>query len=78
MSVIKSMFATLGFVSLTAISCPRGIGQNDAERTGSPQEPVPMPKELQAETRAQCAFLEGPEYHECIYAVITHRLRWQW
>lgn len=71
------MFAALGIVSLTAISCPGGIGQNDAERTGAPQAPVPMPKELQAETQSQCAFLAGPEYHECIYAVITQPSRWQ-
>lgn len=69
MATLKLMIAALSLVSLVAISCPRSMEHNDDKRT----ESAPMPKELQAATRARCILLAGPEYHECIYAVIMRR-----
>ncbi len=66
---LKLTIAALSLVSLTAISSPRGAATGDDKRT----EPAPMPKELQAAARARCVLLTGPEYHECLYAVITQR-----
>jgi len=70
------MIAALILVSLVAISCPRSMEHDDDKRTESSQEFAPMPKELQAATRIQCILPAGPEYHECIYAVIMHRPTW--
>jgi hypothetical protein len=72
MAILKSMIAVLGLVSLAAISCPRSTEFNDDKQT----ELAPMPRELQAATRAQCTLLVGPEYHECLYAVIMRRPTW--
>jgi hypothetical protein len=69
MATLKLMIAALSLVSFVAIACPRSMEHNDDKRT----ESAPMPRELQAATRARCVLLAGPEYHECIYAVIMRR-----
>jgi hypothetical protein len=66
---LKLTIAALSFVSLAAISSPRGAENSDVKRT----EPAPMPREVQAVARARCALLTGPEYHECLYAVIMRQ-----
>jgi hypothetical protein len=73
MATLKLMIAALSLVSLVAIACPRSMERSDDKRTESSQEFAPMSRELQAATRARCVLLAGPEYHECIYAVIMHR-----
>jgi hypothetical protein len=73
MASLKLIIAAFSFVSLAAIASPRSMEPNDAKGTGSPQRSAPMSRDLQVATRARCALLAGPEYHECIYAVIMNR-----
>jgi hypothetical protein len=67
---LKLMIAALSLVSLVASAGSRSMEPSVIKRTEPSQELAPMPRELQAATRARCSLLSGPEYHACLYAVI--------
>ena len=42
-----------------------------AQHLRAEHQSSPLPARLQARIRSQCAFIQGPEYHRCVYEILT-------
>jgi len=69
------MIVAAGLAGAAALLGPHAFASNSAAPARVTAKPVAIPEDLQSQIRARCALLQGPEYHECIYEVLTQSAR---